>query len=123
VAERLAIGTESWVAAFTVRVADILALKACYDTAGEELWRRSCTSEACVANGIAALAVVVRGTSDGTGAGNTVASLVTVTVLLLGSVVLLLVLVLLLILVLALLVVAISGLLVIVTVAVRVMRG
>ena len=89
-AEILAISTESWVAAFSVRVAMVLALHACYDIAGNLF--RSVTEAKYVANDIAELAVVVLGTGDGA----TIGSLVAVTVLILGSVVLLLVLALLL---------------------------
>jgi hypothetical protein len=91
-AESLAISTESWVAALSVRVASVPALETCYDATGEVLWRRSQASDTFVTNDVAALAVVVLGTGDGA----TIGSLVAVTVLILGSVVLLLVLALLL---------------------------
>ena len=110
-AEILAISTESWVAAFSVRVAMVLALHACYDIAGNLF--RSVTEAKYVANDIAELAVVVLGAIEGTVNGNTIASLVAVTVVLLWSVVLL-VLLLILILILILVVVTVLSLLLVV---------
>jgi hypothetical protein len=122
VAEILAISTESWVAAFSVRVAMVLALHACYDIAGNLF--RSVTEAKYVANDIAELAVVVLGTIEGTVDGNTVASLVAVTVLLLLAVILLvLLLLLILVLVLILVVVTVLGLLVVIAVTVGNMFG
>jgi hypothetical protein len=104
----LAASTESRVAALGMRVADILALEACQDLAGI---RRACWADAgCVADDIAALAVVVLSTGDGA----TVGSLVAVAVLLLRSALLLLLLVLVLVLVLVLLLILILLLLVLV---------
>ena len=116
-AEILAISTESWVAAFSVRVAMVLALHACYDIAGNLF--RSVTEAKYVANDIAELAVVILGTIEGTVDGNTVASLVAVTVPLLFSVVLLVML----LLVLALVVVTVLDLLVVIAITVWNMFG
>jgi hypothetical protein len=111
-AKSLAISTESWVAALSVRVAGIPALEACYDATGKVLWRRSQASDTFVTNDVAALAVVVLGTGD----GFTVSSLVAVTGLVLGPVVLLLVLVLVFFLILV--VVTVLGLLVVIAVTI-----
>jgi hypothetical protein len=110
VTERLAIGTESWVAAFSVRVTIVLALRAHHDRAGKAFG--STTEANLVADDIAELAVVVIFTADGA----TVRSLVAVTVLMLRSTLLLLVLALLLalVLVLVLVIVTVLGLLVVV---------